>query len=81
MVTLNTKNQSGNYWEEKDIKKRWEILQGQTLNMVWNDIIAENSKDFEEKIKTLKERYPRLLAVNTQLITGEENSSPQEVAN
>ena len=31
-------------WDRINVKKRWEILQGQTLNMAWNDIIAEQQQ-------------------------------------
>ncbi len=61
------------------LKRRWEILQGQTLNMVWNDLSNDDSKDFKQKLKALKDRFPQLLEVNAKLVTGEENSSPGEV--
>ena len=60
-------------WDRINVKKRWEILQGQTLNMVWNDIIAEQQQskqpmNFEEKLKTLELRYPEFLEMNARLI-------------
>ena len=71
-------------WDKINVKKRWEILQGQTLNMAWNDIIAEQQQskqpmNFKEKLETLKLRYPELLEVNARLIS-EEGGKPSSVS-
>lgn len=67
-----------NEWERKEAKRRWEILQGQTLNMVWNDLCNDQNEDFEQKLKVLQTRYPKLLDVNAKLILSSSDSKKLE---
>ena len=57
-----------NNWEQNELKRRWEIIKGQTLNLVWQEILTDTKQNHDEKLKTLKLKFPETLKVVTELL-------------
>jgi hypothetical protein len=68
------KNQNSSYWQEKELKRRWEIVKGQTSNQMIEILIARMQsqeivfKNFNEFLKEYEKQFPRLLEVNQRLL-------------